>query len=65
MTAETEKRWLDGRALLFAEVPEDGEVSDISDGLFLFIPNVQREAQTLWINTPGGTELPEIVLEEG
>ena len=104
VTAETEKRWLDGRALLFAEVPEDGEVSDISDGLFLFIPNVQREAelqgeasgcnaenllpaqmravlsrtdlpdaadsqrvtaQTLWINTPGGTELPEIVLEEG
>ena len=101
---ETEQRWLDGRTLLFAEVPDDGEVSDISDGLFLFIPNVQREAElqgetsgcndasllpaqmravlsrtdlpdtadsqrvtaeTLWINTPGGTDLPAIVLEEG
>ncbi len=104
--AETasEIRWLDGRALLFAEIPADGKVCDISDGLFLFIPNVQREAElqgeasacsaasllparmravlsrtdqpalpdsqrvtaeTLWINTPGGTDLPVIVLEEG
>ena len=101
---ETESRWLAGRALLFAEVPEDGKVCDISDGLFLFIPDVQREAElqgeasgcndasllpaqmravlsrtdqptlpdsqrvtaeTLWINTPGGTDLPAIVLEEG
>ena len=100
----TETRWLDGRALLFAEVPKDGRVCDISDGLFLFIPNVQREAElqggasacnaaallparmravlsrtdqpnlpdsqrvtaeTLWINTPGGEDLPAIVLEEG
>lgn len=100
----TETRWLDGRALLFAEVPKDGKVCDISDGLFLFIPNVQREAElqgeasacnaasllpaqmravlsrtdqptlpdsqrvtaeTLWINTPGGEDLPAIVLEEG
>lgn len=100
----TETRWLDGKALLFAEVPADGKVCDISDGLFLFIPNVQREAElqggasacsaaallparmravlsrtdqpalaesqrvtaeTLWINTPGGTDLPAIVLEEG
>lgn len=99
-----ETRWLDGRALLFAEIPADGKVCDISDGLFLFIPNVQREAdlqgeasgcnnasllpaqmravlsrtdqptlpdsqrvtaETLWINTPGGTDLPVIVLEEG
>ncbi len=101
---DEETRWLDGRAILFAEIPEDGEVSDISDGLFLFIPDVQREAElqgevsscgaenllpaqmravlsrtdlpdsadsqrvtaeTLWINTPGGTDLPEIKLEEG
>ena len=100
----TETRWLDGKALLFAEVPKDGKVCDISDGLFLFIPNVQREAElqgeasacnaaallparmravlsrtdqpalaesqrvtaeTLWINTPGGTDLPVIELEEG
>ena len=98
-----EIRFLDGRALLLAEVPEDGAVSDISDGLFLFIPNVQREAElqgeqsdcggenllpsqmravlsrtdlpdsaesqrvtaeTLWTDTPGGTDLPAIVLED-
>ena len=100
----TETRWLDGRALLFAEIPADGKVCDISDGLFIFIPNVQREAElqgeasgcndasllpaqmravlsrtdqptlaesqrvtaeTLWINTPGGEDLPAIELEEG
>ena len=103
-TETEEVRPLDGRAILFAEVPEDGAVSDISDGLFLFIPNVQREAElqgeeshcaavnllpsqlravlfrtdlpesaagrrvtaeTLWINSPGGTDLPAIVLKEG
>lgn len=29
---------LEGDALLFAEIPEDGAVSDISDGFFLFVP---------------------------
>ena len=101
---ETEARWLAGKALLFAEVPADGKVCDISDGLFIFIPDVQQEAalqgeasacndasllpaqmravlsrtnqptlpddqrvtaETLWIHTPGGTDLPMIVLEEG
>lgn len=100
----TETRWVGGRALLFAELPEDKKVCDISDGLFVFIPDVQREAElqgeasacnaaallpaqmravlsrtdqptladsqrvtaeTLWINTPGGADLPVIVLEEG
>lgn len=107
VTETTETRPLDGRALLFAEVPKDGEVSDISDGIFIFIPNVQREtelqegkspcdavnllpsemravlsrtdspdsadsqrvtAETLWIHTPGGSDLPAIQLiqsEEG
>ena len=40
-----QERDLDGYALLFAEIPKDGEVSDISDGIFLFVPNVQREAE--------------------
>ena len=45
--AETKsaERYLDGYTLLFAEVPEDGAVSDISDGIFLFVPNVQKEAE--------------------
>ncbi len=100
-----EERYLDGYALLFAEIPEDQQVSDISDGLFLFVPNVQREAElqqadasrcdgvnllpsqikavlsrtdlpgasdsqrvtaeTVWTGTPGGEDLPVIVLEEG
>ena len=40
-----ETRPMDGKLLMFAEIPEDGEVSDISDGIFIFIPNVQREAE--------------------
>ena len=39
------ERAVAGYALLFAEVPTVGEVSDISDGFFLFIPDVQREAE--------------------
>ena len=88
---------------MFAEIPEDKQVSDISDGLFIFVPNVQKEAElqessrcnginllpsqmravlsrtdvpdsadsqrvtaeTLWVGTPGGTDLPTIVLEGG
>ncbi|MCI8538900.1 MAG: hypothetical protein HFF18_09615 [Oscillospiraceae bacterium] len=98
------ERYLDGYALLFAEVPEDGEVSDISDGIFIFVPNVQKEAElqgkdgeqnchaenllpsriqavlsrtdlpdsadsqrisaeSAWINSPGGSGLPIVVLE--
>ncbi len=34
-----------GYAFLFAEVPETGPVCDISDGIFLFVPDVQQEAQ--------------------
>ena len=34
-----------GYALLFAQIPETGEVCDISDGVFLFVPDVQQEAQ--------------------
>ncbi len=102
VTFEETERPLDGYALMFAEIPEDKEVSDISDGLFIFVPNVQKEAElqeitscdgsnllpsqimvemyraddpnnpngskrltasTLWMNSPGGEDLPQIVLE--
>lgn len=105
------RRDLDGELYLFAEIPEDGEVSDISDGIFVFKLNVEKEkelqtvfseeekashcdgvnllpsrmraimarsdkpedaedgvrttAVTLWIDTPGGDELPCIVLSGG
>ncbi len=39
------ERPVDGYGLLFAEIPADGEVSDISDGMFIFVPNVQKEAE--------------------
>lgn len=96
-----EVRAIDGYALMFAEIPEDQQVSDISDGLFLFVPNVQKEAelqdvthcdganllpsqvmvemyrtdnadgtggkrvtaQTLWMDSPGGSDLPVIQLK--
>lgn len=96
------ERYLDGYALLLAEVPADGEVSDISDGIFIFVPNVQKEqelqgaeshctvnnllptrmmvelyrsddpnsadslrptASSSWIYSPGGDDLPTIVLK--
>ena len=38
-------RPLDGCALLFSTVPEDQMVSDISDGFFLFVPNLDNEAE--------------------
>ena len=103
----TVEREVDGEAIMFAEIPGDNQVSDISDGLFIFVPNVQREAElqktegeetvnrcdgvnllpsqmkailsrtdlpdeadfqrvtaeTLWISSPGGDNLPIIVLE--
>ena len=42
---QTVERPVAGYALLFAQVPSEGPVSDISDGIFLFVPDVQREAQ--------------------
>lgn len=42
--APAAERPVAGYALLFAQVPETGPVSDISDGLFLFVPDVQQEA---------------------
>ena len=96
-------RDVDGYCLMFAEIPADGAVSDISDGIFIFVPNVQKEAElqeadhckgdnllpsmiraemfrtdvpndtssgrttseTLWFHSPGGEDLPVIVLEGG
>lgn len=40
-----EERDMDGYSLLFAEIPKDGAVSDISDGIFIFVPDVQKEAE--------------------
>ena len=102
--AQEETRSISGEAYLFAEVPENGQLSDISNGLFIFVPNLEHEkelqgevlsncagtnllpsrirvnlyrtddpedasrkrltAQTLWINSPGGTDedLPRVVL---
>lgn len=96
------ERPVDGKAIFFAEVPEDGEVSDISDGIFIFVPTEQHDvvwesiqtdcgaatllpaeikaelyrtdqaesaeskrltSNTMWIGTPGGAELPTIVLK--
>ncbi len=95
-----EERYLSGDTYLFAEIPADQQVSDISDGLFLFVPNVQQEAElqqqsscsgvnllpsqiqaqifrtadpqnpdsqhmtasTRWIASPGGADLPAVVI---
>lgn len=103
-TAAAVTRYLNGYALLFADEQADGIYTNISNGIFLFVPDVQAEkelqegetscggesvlpsriraelwrtdapdsaegtrrtAQTLWINSPGGSELPLVVLEGG
>nr|WP_307991752.1 M60 family metallopeptidase [uncultured Niameybacter sp.] len=40
-----EERPLNGDLYMFAEVPEDGETSAISDGFFIFVPDIQKEAE--------------------
>ncbi|MCI8807133.1 MAG: hypothetical protein HFF21_03290 [Oscillospiraceae bacterium] len=37
------ERAMSGYALLFAEVPESGKVGDISDGFWLFVPDLEAE----------------------
>ena len=103
-TGSAVTRYLDGYALLFADEQADGIYTNISNGIFLFVPDVQAEkalqegetscggenvlpsriraelwrtdtpdsaegtrrtAQTMWINSPGGSELPLVVLEGG
>ncbi len=60
-----ENRPIDGYALLFAEIPEDQQVSDISDGLFLFVPNVQKEAELQDVtHCDGANLLPSQVMVE-
>ena len=53
----SEERYLDGYALMFAEIPADKQVSDISDGLFLFVPNVQKEAELQEVSHCDGVNL--------
>lgn len=37
-TTEYEERVVNGFSLMFAEIPEDGEVSTISDGIWIYVP---------------------------
>ena len=39
------ERALSGDCYLFAELPADGEVSDISNGIFIFVPNLRDEEE--------------------
>ena len=40
---ELQPRCMNGFTLFFAEIPGDGEVSDISDGIFMFVPDWAEE----------------------
>ncbi len=53
----TIKRNMNGYSLLLAEIPEDGAVSDISDGIFIFVPDLEAEGS---LNAEDGVtdELP-------
>ncbi len=41
----TIERPMNGYSLLLAEIPKDGFVSDTSDGLFIFVPDLDAEAE--------------------
>ncbi len=45
-TASNE-RPMNGYSLLFAEIPEDGEVSDISNGFWIFVPDLEAEKELI------------------
>ena len=38
-------RPMNGYTLMFAEIPEDGAVSDTSDGFFIFVPDLEAEKE--------------------
>ena len=40
----TIERTMSGEVYLLVEIPEDGAVSDTSDGFFIFVPNLEDEA---------------------
>ena len=44
-TQEKVIRPINGYSLLLAEVPEDGAVSETSDGFFIFVPDIQAEEE--------------------
>ena len=56
------KRPMNGYALLLAEIPEDGAVSDISDGLFIFVPDWEAEQA---LNKEGGWTPPPVPSDSG
>ena len=43
---------INGYSLLFSEIPEDGAVSDTSDGFFLFVPDLETEIAELGDDLP-------------
>lgn len=44
-TPDVVKRPMRGYAVMFAEIPADGAVSDTSDGFFLFVPDLEAERE--------------------
>ncbi|OOO00709.1 MAG: hypothetical protein ATN35_05945 [Epulopiscium sp. Nele67-Bin004] len=46
-TEEEVERYINGESILFVEIPDDGEVSNTSDGFFVFIPDIQAESELM------------------
>lgn len=42
---ELVERALNGDVYLFAEIPEEGDMAEVGNGIWIFVPDVQREAQ--------------------
>lgn len=44
-STQTEERPINGEVYLFAEVPEEGALAEINNGIWIFVPNIQAEEE--------------------
>ena len=64
-TGSTVTRYLNGYALLFADEQADGIYTNISNGIFIFVPDVQAEKELQAGETSCGSENVHRIAGEG
>ncbi len=58
------ERPINGDAILYAEVPEEGEMSEIWNGLWIYIPDLEKEAELTGMDGCGMSALPAEIMAE-
>lgn len=59
---ELTERPINGTAILFAQVPEQGDMSEIWDGIWVFVPNLEKEAELTGEDGCGVSLLPAEIM---